>query len=155
MRFLAALAFWVMLVPAPASSEIIYARPDGDPSTARYLWADEVITNGVPLADAIALAKTANGSRPLEIRLLRRAETQETSYSVDLGSTGSALRWRGSEKNRLIIRGQVDRSGSLPRALTIIVGRGVAATDLVRTSRGRPLRRVSTRRPHGQATGPS
>ncbi len=44
MRFLAALAFWVMLVPAPASSEIIYAHPDGDPSTARYLWADEVIT---------------------------------------------------------------------------------------------------------------
>ena len=78
----------------------------------------------VPLADAIALAKTANGSRPLEIRLLRRAETQETSYSVDLGSTGSALRWPGSEKNRLTIRGQVDRSGSLPRALTIILGKG-------------------------------
>ena len=78
----------------------------------------------VPLADAIALAKTVNGSRPLEIRLLRRAETQETSYSVDLGSTGSALRWLGSERNGLIIRGQVDRSGSLPRALTIILGKG-------------------------------
>ena len=124
MRFLAALAFWVMLVPAPARSEIIYAHPDGDPTTARYLWADEVITNAVPLADAIASAKTVNGSRPLEIRLLRRAETQETSYSVNLGSTGSALRWRGSERNGLIIRGQVDRSGSLPRALTIILGKG-------------------------------
>jgi hypothetical protein len=124
MRFLAALAFWVMLVPAPASSEIIYAHPDGDPSAARYLWADEVISNAIPLAVAIALAKTANGSRPLEIRLLRRAETGETSYTVDLGSTGLALRWPGSEKNRLTIRGQVDRSGSLPRALTIILGKG-------------------------------
>ena len=153
MRFLAALAFWVMLVPAPTRSEIIYAHPDGYLTTARYLWADEVITNGVPLADAIASAKTVNGSRPLEIRLLRRAETQETSYSVDLGSTGSALRWRGSERNGLIIRGQVDRSGSLPRALTIILGKGIAATDPVRTSRGRPLRGVSNKRPHRQATG--
>ena len=75
-------------------------------------------------AVAIALAKTANGSRPLEIRLFRRAETGETSYTVDLGSTGSALRWPGSEKNRLTIRGQVDRSGNLPRALTIILGKG-------------------------------
>ena len=40
MGFLAALAFWVMLVPAPASSEIIYAHPDGDPSAARCLWAE-------------------------------------------------------------------------------------------------------------------
>jgi hypothetical protein len=123
MRILCALVL-LMLVSAPASSEIIYARPDGDPSTTRYLWGDDVVTNGVPLADAIASAKAADGSRPLEIRLLRRAEAQDTSYSVDLGSTGSALRWHGSERNGLIIRGQVDRSASLPRALTIIFGKG-------------------------------
>jgi hypothetical protein len=113
----------LMLVSAPASSETIYVRPDGDPSTTRYLWGDDVITNGVSVAEAITLARAANGSRPLEIRLLRRAETPDTSYSVDLASTEAALRWRGSETNRLIIRGQVDRSGSLPRPLTIIVGR--------------------------------
>jgi hypothetical protein len=123
MKFLT-LALLLILVSTPASSEIIYAHPDGDPSTARYFWADEEITNGLPLANAIALAKSANGTRPLEIRLLRRTETQETSYSVDLASTGSALRWHGSERNGLVIRGQIDRSGSVPRALTIIVGRG-------------------------------
>src|SRR5215212_3246487 len=98
---LAAISFSV-----PASSEILYARPDGDPSTTRFLWADEVITAGVPLAQAIAVARTANGSHPLEIRLLRRADRQETPYSLDLGSTGSALRWRGSETSRLTMRGQ-------------------------------------------------
>ena len=113
----------LMLGSAPASSETIYVRPDGDPTTTRYLWGDDVITNGVSVAEAITLARAANGSRPLEIRLLRRAETPDTSYSVDLASTEAALRWRGSETNRLIIRGQVDRSGSLPRPLTIIVGR--------------------------------
>ena len=112
-----------MLVSPPASSETIYVHPDGDPSTTRYLWGDSVITNGVSVAEAITLARAANGSRPLEIRLLRRAETPDTSYSVDLASTEAALEWRGSETNRLIIRGQVDRSGSLPRPLTIIVGR--------------------------------
>jgi hypothetical protein len=118
------LVLCLLLAPVGASSETIYARPAEDPSTTRYLWADEVITDGVPLAEAITLARTVNGSRPLEIRLLRRADTHETTYSLNLGSTGSALRWRGSETNRLTVRGQVDRTGDAPRALTTIVGQG-------------------------------
>src|SRR3954469_10068335 len=101
MRCFVALA--AILLSVPASAEILYARPDGDPSTTRYLWADEVVTTSVPLAQAIAAAKTINGSRSLEIRLLGRQDARETLYSVDLGSTGSALRWQGSEGNRLII----------------------------------------------------
>ena len=113
-----------LLSVAAAKSEILYARPDGEESTARYLWADEEVTNGVRLAEAMAVARTANGSRPLEVRLLRRAEAPETSYTLNLGSTRKALRWRGSEARRLVIRGQVDRSGSAPRALTTMVGQG-------------------------------
>ena len=122
MRCLVALA--AILFSVPAGAEILYARPDGDPSTARYLWADEVVTTSVPLAEAINVARTLNGSRPLELRLLRRGDARETPYTLNLGSTGSALGWRGSEANRLTIRGQVDRSGSVPRALTTIVGQG-------------------------------
>ena len=124
MKSSAFLALCFLLVAAPARSETVYARPDGNPATDSFLWADNVITNSVPLAEAISLARTTNGSRPLEIRLLRRSDTQETSYSLDLGSTASALRWQGSDSNRLVIRGQVDRSGSVPRALTTIVGQG-------------------------------
>ena len=76
-----------LLPVAAAKSEILYARPDGEESTARYLWADEEVTNGVRLAEAMAVARTANGSRPLEVRLLRRAEAPETSYTLNLGST--------------------------------------------------------------------
>ena len=123
MRFLTAVLL-LMLVSAPANSEIIYVHPDGDPSTSRYLWGDVVITNGIPVAEAIAVARSANGSRPLEIRLLRRAEAPETSYTVHLASTQAALRWPGSEENRLVIRGQVDRSGPEPRPLTVIIGEG-------------------------------
>src|SRR5215212_3464088 len=122
MRWFVALA--AMSLSVPASSEILYARPDGDTPTTRFLWADQVITTGVPLAEAINVARGVNGSRPLELRLLRRSDTQETSYSLDLGSTASALRWHGSETNRLVVRGQVDRSGSVPRALTTVVGQG-------------------------------
>lgn len=121
MRCLFALA--AILFSVPADSEILYARPDGDPSTTRYLWANEVITDSVALGEAIAIARTANGSRSLEIRLLRQAESPETPYTLDLGSTGAALRWTGSETNKLTIRGQVDTSGAVTRGLTIIVGR--------------------------------
>src|SRR4051812_15539149 len=120
MRCFVALA--AILSSVPASAEILYARPDGDPSAARYLWADEVVTAGVPLTQAMAAAKAANGSRPLEIRLLRRSGSPETSYSLDLGSTGSALKWAGSEANRLTMRGRLDRSGAVPRAVTTVLG---------------------------------
>jgi hypothetical protein len=123
MRFPIALPICLLLATAPASSEILYARPDGDADSTPYGWADEVVAESVPLADAIKLAKTINGSRALEIRLLRRTDARETLYTVDLGSTQSALRWRGSANNKLTIRGQVDRSGERPRALTTVAGR--------------------------------
>ena len=123
MRFLGALVL-LWLVSAPASAEIIYVRPDGDTSPARYLWGNNEITDAVSVTEAIARARSANGSRPVEMRLLRRAETPETAYSIDLASTRAALRWHGSETNKLLIRGQVDRTGGVPRPLTVIVGQG-------------------------------
>lgn len=61
MRCLVALA--AILFSVPAGAEILYARPDGDPSTARYLWADEVVTTSVPLAEAINVARTLASAR--------------------------------------------------------------------------------------------
>ena len=110
-----------MSITTSVRSEIVYARPDQEPNST-YLWAGEVVTTSVPVADAIATARSAKGSRPLEIRLLRRADTHETTYSLNLGSTELAIRWDGSETTRLTLRGQVDRSGPVPRALTTIVG---------------------------------
>ena len=112
----------LLLAPISAGSEVLYARPDGDAASGPYLWVDEAVTDGIPLQDAVAVARLAGGTRSLEIRLLRRPGTEETTYSLDLGSTGAALRWRGSEANKLTLRGQVDRSGSSPRPLTTIVG---------------------------------
>ncbi|HEY0493700.1 MAG TPA: hypothetical protein VGD57_09560, partial [Candidatus Dormibacteraeota bacterium] len=104
-------------------SAILYARPDGDPASDAYLWQDEEVTQSVPLAEAIAAARANDGAGPLEIRLLRRKDRPETVFQLDLGSTGSALRWHGSESNTLSIRGQTDRSGSVPRPLTTVLGR--------------------------------
>jgi hypothetical protein len=112
----------LLLAPPSAGSEVLYARPDGDVASGPYFWVDEAVTNVITLREAVAEARSASGTRPLEIRLLRRPGTGETTYSLDLGSTGAALRWRGSAANKLTLRGQVDRSGSSPRALTTIVG---------------------------------
>ena len=83
---------------------------------------EEAVRDAIPLTEAVVVARSAGGTRPLEIRLLRRPGTEETTYSLDLGSTGAAIHWRGSEANKLTLRGQVDRSGISPRALTTIVG---------------------------------
>src|SRR5215207_8907560 len=112
----------LLLTSASARSEILYARPDGDAASGPYFWADKAVTDAIPLKEAVALARSAGGTRSLEIRLLRRPGTEQTTYSLDLGSTGAAIRWRGSTANKLTLRGQVDRSGSSPRPLTTIVG---------------------------------
>ena len=129
------LLVWLLLAPASADAEILYARPDAAAGSGPYLWADEGVTDAIPLTEAVVVARSAGGTRPLEIRLLRRPGTEETTYSLDLGSTGAALHWRGSEANKLTFRGQVDRSGISPRALTTIVGE-------------RPLRQILCE-PHG------
>ena len=49
-------------------------------------------------------------------------------YSLDLSSFQSALRWRGSEDKRLLIRGQIEASAAGPRPLTWVVGRPLRET---------------------------
>jgi hypothetical protein len=122
MRCLIALAVCALLGATAARSEILYARPDEAPADAAYRWGADVVPGAIPLTEAINTARATNGSRPLEIRLLHRADARETLYSVDLRTIRSALRWQGSEINKLVIRGQIDRSGALPRALTTIIG---------------------------------
>lgn len=123
MRVLIPLAVCSLLASASARSEIIYARPDVSPPDAAYRWGTDVVPGAMALAEALNIARAAGGARPIEIRLVHRAGTRETLYSVDLRTIQSALRWRGTETSKLIIRGQIDRSGALPRALTTIVGR--------------------------------
>ena len=121
MRNLIILALSGALLFSPAKAEILYVRPDNGSPTTQYRWHDEVIRDSISVKTAIAVAKTANGSRPIEMRLLRQEGADETFYSVDLSSYRSALRWNGSADNKLIIRGQVDRTGLFPRASTIMV----------------------------------
>ena len=71
MRRTVLLSLFILLTTAPASSEFLYARPDAGAADTRYRWGDEIVSNSVPLAAALALAKAADGSRPIEIRLLR------------------------------------------------------------------------------------
>ena len=86
-----------LFVATPTHAEILYARPDGDSSSRAYRWGNEIVLDPIPLQSAIDIAKAANGSRALEIRLLHREGAAETVYSVNLGSFQSALRWQGSE----------------------------------------------------------
>lgn len=122
MRLPLALAVCALLASAPASSEVLYARPDGTAASAPYRWADQVVTGSIPLSEAIDIARATDGARSLEIRLVHRADMRETTYTLDLGSVRSALRWHGSDSHRLTIRGQTEGAGAGRRALTTIVG---------------------------------
>src|SRR4051794_31341792 len=93
MRKLLAFSLFGSLLYSPARAEVLYVRPDNGSPTAQYRWHDEVIRNAIPVKSAIGVAKTAGGSRPIEIRLLRQDGVSETIYSVDLSSYRSALRW--------------------------------------------------------------
>src|SRR4051812_30208700 len=128
MRSLITFAAFGLFVAAPAHSEILYARPDGDVISGAYRWGDEIVPDPLPFKSAIDIAKAANGSRALEIRLLHREGAQETVYSVNLSSFQSALRWQGSEDKRLLIRGQIEASGTDRRPLTWVVGRPLSQT---------------------------
>src|SRR5262245_25031954 len=128
MRRLVLLLLGGALLHSPARADVLYVRPDNGLPTTQYRWHDEVIRDAVSVNSAIAIAKAAHGSRPIEIRLLRREGADETFYSVDLSTYRSALRWNGSADNKLVIRGQVDRSGVFPRAWVIIVGQPLSQT---------------------------
>jgi hypothetical protein len=128
MRNLVLLALSGSLLSSPATAEVMYVRPDEGPPAAQYHWHDEVIRDPISLRAAIAIAKTANGSRPIEIRLLRQEGAAETFYSVDLSTYRSALRWNGSAENKLVFRGQVNRSGEFQQASTILVGQPLRQT---------------------------
>ena len=117
-----------MLFCASAGAEVLYVRPDNGAPAVQYRWHDAVIRDPISVTAAIAIAKKANGTRPIEIRLLRQQSAEETFYSVDLSSYRSALRWNGSDDNKLVVRGQVDRAGLFPRATTIMVGQPLGQT---------------------------
>jgi hypothetical protein len=70
MRNLVFLALSGSLHYSPARAEVLYVRPDDGSPTAQYRWHDEVIRDEISVKSAIAVAKTANGSRPIEIRSL-------------------------------------------------------------------------------------
>jgi hypothetical protein len=118
-------AAFCLLAAGPAHSDVLYARPDGDPMSGAYRWGNEIVLDPIPFKSAIDIAKAANGSRALEIRLLHQVGAQETVYSVNLSSFQSALRWQGSEDKRLLIRGQIEASEAGPRPLTWVVGQSL------------------------------
>jgi hypothetical protein len=128
MRQLILLTLAMVLASLAARCETLYARPDTAPAGDVYHWDRQAITESIALRDAIEIAKGANGTRPIEIRLLQHRDDEETVYSLQLSTLNSALRWKGSEVSRLVFRGQVDTSGTSPRPLTTIVGRPLPDT---------------------------
>jgi hypothetical protein len=128
MRIPVIIAAAIVLQSTPGYSEILYARPDTAAAEAQYRWGNDVVPDAMPLKAAFAIARSVNGARALEIRLLHAFGAQETVYSVDLGSLQTALRWQGSENAKLIIRGQLDGSAALARAFTKVVGRSLTDT---------------------------
>src|ERR671910_2660051 len=128
MRIPVIIAAAIMLQSTPGYSEILYARPDTAAADAQYRWGQDAVPDAMPLKEAFAIARSVNGSRALEIRLLHALGARETVYSVDLGSLQTALRWQGSENAKLIIRGQLDGSAALARAFTKVVGRSLTDT---------------------------
>jgi hypothetical protein len=118
MRIPIMIAAAIVLQSPPGYSEILYARPDTEAVGMQYRWGNEVVPDAMPLKAALAVARSVNGSKALEIRLLHALGAQETVYSLDLGTLQTALRWQGSENAKLIIRGQLDGSAAPARALT-------------------------------------
>ena len=80
----------VLHLCSSARAEVLYVRPDDGLLTAQYLWHGQVIRDPISVRNAIGIAKTTNGSRPIEIRLLRQEGADETFYSIDLSSYRSA-----------------------------------------------------------------
>ena len=128
MRIPIILAVATVLQPSPGLSEILYARPDAEIAGAQYRWGNDVVPDAMPLKAALAIARSVNGTRALEIRLLHASGARETLYSVDLGSLQTAPRWQGSENAKLVIRGQLEGSAAQRRALTTVVGRSLTDT---------------------------
>src|SRR5918995_2797177 len=128
MRIPIIIAAAIVLQSTPGYSEILYARPDTAAAGAQYRWGNDAVPNAMPLKEAFAIARSVNGSRALEIRLLHALGAQETVYSVDLGSLQAAPRWQGSENAKLVIRGQLDGSAAPARAHTTVVGRSLTET---------------------------
>src|SRR3954451_1811356 len=104
MRSLITFAAFGLFVAAPAHSDILYARPDGDPMSGAYRWGDEIVLDPIPFKSAIDIAKAANGSRALEIRLLHQVDAQETVYSVNLSSFQSTVRCNAFHHKRFFLR---------------------------------------------------
>ena len=137
------LAAAIVLQSTPGHSEILYARPDIEAVGVQFRWGNDVVRDAMPLKAALAVARSVNGSRAIEIRLLHALGAQETVYSVDIGTLQTAPRWQGSENARLIIRGQLDGSVAPARALTTVVGRSLTETVCVLDGKDFCLGRVN------------
>src|SRR4051794_41902523 len=82
MRRTALLPLFILLTTAPASSEILYARPDARAADTRYRWGDEIVRDSLPLAAALAVVKAANGAGPVEIRAFPAAGGSATGFLI-------------------------------------------------------------------------
>ena len=70
MRIPIMIAAAIVLQSMPGYSEILYARPDTEAPDAQYRWGNDVVPDAMPLKAALAIARSVNGARALEIRLL-------------------------------------------------------------------------------------
>ena len=116
---------------ASGQSRIFYANPDDAPARSAYLW------NGSPvpskkLHEVLIEASKLEATSPIEIRLTVQDGVVETIYRVPNAGSNPAFisieGWRGSPNAQLIIRGQVNRTGPKPQALTTIEGRSLGTT---------------------------
>jgi hypothetical protein len=65
MRIPVIIAAAILLQSTPGHSEILYARPDTAAADAQYRWGNEVVLDAMPLKEALAIARSVNGSRAL------------------------------------------------------------------------------------------
>jgi hypothetical protein len=117
MRIPIILAAATVLQPSPGLSEILNACPDAEVAGAQDRWGNDVVPDAMPLKAALAIARSINGTKALEIRLLHASGAPETLYSVDLGSVQTAPKWQGSENAKLIIRWQLEGPAAQRRHL--------------------------------------
>ena len=102
-----------LFVAAPAHSDILYARPDGDSISRAYRWGNETVLDPIPFKSAMGIAKAANGSRALEIRLLHQVDAQETVISSTSAASNLPC---GGEGPRTSDFSSADRSKRLRQA---------------------------------------
>jgi hypothetical protein len=79
MRIPIILAAATVLQPSPGLSEILNACPDAEVAGAQDRWGNDVVPDAMPLKAALAIARSINGTKALEIRLLHASGAREPS----------------------------------------------------------------------------